>query len=514
MTKDRHPAVSLAEKEKDFRTAAALVPLDARDKGLLAGLLCLLPILRLAIATIGEFDLHFDEAQYWEWSQQLDWSYYSKGPLVAWLIALSTTLLGHGEWQVRFFAWLAYDLFLVLLFVFARQFWQSRRAGWWAIALGLTTPLYFPLGQVMTTDVFLFVCWTWGLWAAWRALFQGQNWAWYELGAAVGIGGLTKFSIGLLPFFLGLGLLLTPVGRGVLRRWPPWGGVLLMLLILSPVLLWNASHGWPMFHHEQSHVLNVAEEGGWRENISDLLEFLVGQWVALSPLVAMALFRMLARPPHSVEPRFLWGLSLAMLIFFLAKATVSKVQLNWPAPAYIGLFVLFAGQIDILTARWRRLVVVGMVSSVLLLTILFFPMIIGWSPKKAPFKDLRGWEESIAVVAQQAGSVGFLMVPSYHLAGSVAFYWPTRLPVYPVAEHRRFSQHDFWPGIERQAGGDGVYVTTNNHLPPRLQEAFSVCRSLPPAPAIARQDRSILRTLYSWRCEGYRPIVWPEPTAY
>ena len=31
-------------------------------------------------------DLAPDEAHYWDWSRHLDWSYYSKGPLVAWLI--------------------------------------------------------------------------------------------------------------------------------------------------------------------------------------------------------------------------------------------------------------------------------------------------------------------------------------------------------------------------------------------------------------------------------------------
>ncbi|HAO34286.1 MAG TPA: hypothetical protein DCQ84_15260, partial [Candidatus Competibacteraceae bacterium] len=168
-------------------------PITVFDLVLLAGLVVVLPLLRFYIAEAGGFDLHFDEAQYWEWSRQLDWSYYSKGPLVAWLIALSTALFGHGEWQVRLFAWLAYDLFLIVLFCFTAQFWQSRRAGWWAVALGLTTPLYFPLGQVMTTDVFLFVCWSWGLWAIWRALCRQRQAAWYEFGAAVGIGGLAKF---------------------------------------------------------------------------------------------------------------------------------------------------------------------------------------------------------------------------------------------------------------------------------------------------------------------------------
>ena len=486
--------------------------LAGRDWAGLAALLLLLPLLRLLVAEAGGFDLHFDEAQYWEWSQRLDWSYATKGPLVAWLIAASTALFGHGEWQVRLFAWLAYDLFLLLLFGFARQFWRSRRAGWWAVALGLTTPLYFPLGQVMTTDVFLFVCWTWALWAAWRALERRQATAWYELGAAVGIGGLAKFSVGLLPLFLGLALLATPGGRRELVRGPPWIGALLALLILSPVLVWNAGHDWAMFHHERGHLI-AAEQGGWRENTRDLLEFLAGQWLALSPLVAVALARALARPPRPAGERWVWGLSLAVLGFFLVKAALSKVQLNWPAPAYIGLLVLFAGRVETLTAGWRRLTVVGMVGSVALVTVALFPMSVGLSPIRAPFRELRWWSAPIATVAARAGPVHFLMVPSYHLAGRIAFYWPERLPVYPVGEGRRLSQHDFWPGIEREVGRDGVYVATGDRLPQRVIEAFARCLPLPPVPATVAPDGRVPRTLYSWRCEGYRPTVWPKPNA-
>src|SRR5947208_1127731 len=45
-------------------------------------------------------DLAPDEAHYWDWSRHLDWSYYSKGPLVAWLIRGSCELF--GAWSERF----------------------------------------------------------------------------------------------------------------------------------------------------------------------------------------------------------------------------------------------------------------------------------------------------------------------------------------------------------------------------------------------------------------------------
>jgi 4-amino-4-deoxy-L-arabinose transferase-like glycosyltransferase len=66
---------------------------------------------------------------------------------------------------VRLPAWIAHGVFLMLLFTLARDVWQDTRAGWWAVVLGITTPLYFVLGLVMTTDIFLMVFWTWGLWA-------------------------------------------------------------------------------------------------------------------------------------------------------------------------------------------------------------------------------------------------------------------------------------------------------------------------------------------------------------
>src|SRR3954467_6035646 len=47
-------------------------------------------------------DLSGDEAQYWDWSRKLDISYYSKGPLVAYLIRASTELCGsNAMWAVR-----------------------------------------------------------------------------------------------------------------------------------------------------------------------------------------------------------------------------------------------------------------------------------------------------------------------------------------------------------------------------------------------------------------------------
>src|SRR5207249_3357415 len=47
-------------------------------------------------------DLSGDEAQYWDWSRQLDLSYYSKGPFVAYIIRASCAIFGETLPAVRY----------------------------------------------------------------------------------------------------------------------------------------------------------------------------------------------------------------------------------------------------------------------------------------------------------------------------------------------------------------------------------------------------------------------------
>ncbi len=57
--------------------------------------------LRIAYLGAGVLDLSPDEAHYWEWSRRLDLSYYSKGPLVAYLIRALTTAFGTSAISIR-----------------------------------------------------------------------------------------------------------------------------------------------------------------------------------------------------------------------------------------------------------------------------------------------------------------------------------------------------------------------------------------------------------------------------
>src|SRR5215475_5736954 len=124
--------------------------------------------LRLAyLARDCPLDLAPDEAHYWDWSRHLDWSYYSKGPLIAWLIRLSCTLF--GPWSVsltgnemlavRLPAVLCGGLLLLSLYVLTLQVFGSDRLALGVLALGLTFPVIAAGSSLMTIDAPYTCCW-------------------------------------------------------------------------------------------------------------------------------------------------------------------------------------------------------------------------------------------------------------------------------------------------------------------------------------------------------------------
>src|SRR5438105_11744552 len=104
-----------------------------RSRLLAAFLILGAALLRLLyLANDCPLDLAPDEAHYWDWSRHLDWSYYSKGPLVAWLIRAgcvaasdwSSNLTGTEMLAVRLPAVVCGGLLLLSLYVLTARVWR------------------------------------------------------------------------------------------------------------------------------------------------------------------------------------------------------------------------------------------------------------------------------------------------------------------------------------------------------------------------------------------------------
>jgi hypothetical protein len=275
-----------------------------------------------------------------------------------------------------------------------------------------------------------------------------------------------------------------------------------------------------MFRHDLGHL------GTPDIQRSNFTEFLLSQWVMLSPITVIFAALTLWKIPTSQGQRLLWELSLAVFGFFLIKAIIGEVQPNWAAPAYFGWLILFAGNIEKFSQYQRNIVYSSMSLSVILMLIILFPQPLGL-PKDPLFK-FKQWQQPIQQLATQVKDAQFILTTHYGMAGELAFYWRPHLPVYLTGDKtRRFTQYDLWDSVQQHVGKTGIIVIGEDkqqrkddgkplnlwELPPMLARAFSHCERLNSVVAKSVNHRMI-RVLHGWRCENLQEIQWETPGYY
>lgn len=321
------------------------------------------------------FGLSPDEAHYWDWSLRLDWSYYSKGPLVAFLIRascellgpLSVALTGDPAAAVRFPAIMCHAALLAGWYVLAAGVFRSPALGLAVVAAAAALPVVRIASILMTIDPPFLACWAWALVCVWRGLETGRPGWWAGAGVCTALGILAKYTMALFPAAVLAYLVFHR--RGEFRRPGVWlllaGGVLGWV----PVVVWNAQHDWVTFRHVFGQV-GVGGAGAAR--ISPLAgagNFLVGQ---IGVMFALWLVAFLAaawrfRPTRETDEgvRLLWWVSVPVWGLFAAASTVKSGQPNWPAPAYVGGLVLAVAWVrEALSGPLRRWVIAGTAFSV------------------------------------------------------------------------------------------------------------------------------------------------------
>ena len=100
---------------------------------MLAGVLAITGF-RLLWLVFQPADLYPDEAQYWFWAQHPALGYYSKPPLVAWLIALTTGLFGESEFAIRLSAPLLHAGTAIFVYAIGSRLYDRRVGLWSALA--------------------------------------------------------------------------------------------------------------------------------------------------------------------------------------------------------------------------------------------------------------------------------------------------------------------------------------------------------------------------------------------
>lgn len=502
---------------------ASIVSDDRTVARWLLVVLALLTALRVIYLVVAGLDLSPDEAHYWEWSRRPDLSYYSKGPLVAYVIYALTATFGTSELSIRLGAVLLSVAGGLVVYRLGRETFPDPRAGLLAVVGLQLTPLFWAGSLLMTIDPPFLVCWTLALLFLYRALARGGA-DWILAGAAVGLGILAKYSMLFILPGLVLYLWRAPEARAWLGRPGPYLGAAVALVLSLPPVVWNAQHGWVSARH-------VASQGrGAGLTVVELVEFVGVQLGILTPLIAgllawAAWYGIREGLVRRREPyRFLTAFGVPVIAFYLLLSLQGKIQANWPAPAYPSLALVAAGA---LLERRRRLGPAGRrAQTAFLLAAAGLALgvsalghvteLLGVPGRLDPTLRLRGWRELGALVgahrrAMPAPERTFLLAERYQVTSELAFYVEGHPPAYNVNLGRRLNQYDFWEGPERHRQWDAIYVQENvGSLDTRIVGAFD--RIEGPFRVDVRRRGLLIRTVAIYRGYGFRGLA-PPPGA-
>lgn len=395
--------------------------------------------------------LLYDEAYYWLLSKNLGFGYYDHPPMVMFLIRIGTLVAGDTELGLRFCS-----VFVALAATWA--IWRAAEILFGDARLAALAALYFNLmlatagpfttmtsdGPVLAASAFL-------LFFLAKVVETGHGAWWLAVGATVGLGLLSKYTMLFLGAGVGLWLLIVPE----MRRWlfSPWSwlGGFVAALLFAPVIYWNWQHDWASF-------LLQSGRGQWfvpgfPRNF--IFGHVAGQIVLATPFIfvlgMMGLAAFIAgrganRPARGLIGAMFWPAT----IYFLWESLNQRVLFHWTVPVFAAFAVAVAAAHRMEwqgiwsrvagVSRWLAIPVALLIMGVIGFNAVNLMIPLGrrdiFAQQVSPGR--RQVVPQVEALRQQIGAA-IVITTDYRTTGWLAFYLPSRPPVIEIAERIRWA---------------------------------------------------------------------------
>ncbi|HEY1456445.1 MAG TPA: glycosyltransferase family 39 protein [Candidatus Dormibacteraeota bacterium] len=386
-------------------------------------------VLALHLATNGLYDFHRDSLYYLDSARHPAWGYVDYPPVTPTIARLSLWLFGPSVWGLRLWPSLAGAGMVALAALIARELGGGRPARLLA-ALGAATSLVL-LGAnwLFQTVTFDQVVWLTTLWLFARLVRTEDRRLWLALGAALGVGLETKYTVIGLIAGLVLATLLTPLRRHLASPWP-WLGAGVALLMFAPNLAWQAANGWASVEYTLNHKSAQSVD-------FSPLTFLGDQLALIGPLAIPVwiggLYWLLASPVRR-------ALGIAVLAPFVIYLFAGKGY--YIGPLHPFLIAAGACAIEAWTAHRRRWLRPATAVALTAQAVVLLPIALPVVPEatmarsslpgiRKDFADAVGWHDLVRQVAAiyhalppDERTTAIVLTDNYGEAGAINTYGP------------------------------------------------------------------------------------------
>jgi len=482
-------------------------PTVSDTRYILALIACLgaLLAMRLIALHASAIDLVTDEAQYWTWSRALDFGYFSKPPLIAWIIRATGELCGQSAACIRSASSVLYTLAALMIFATARVLYDTR-IGFWSAIVFATAPGVSYSSQLMTTDVPLIFMWTVMLYL-WVMLLKRKTMGFaILLGVAIGIGLLAKQAMIYAVLCAGCHAAVSREAREALKGGRGLVAGLVALALFSPNIVWNAQNGFPTAKHTEANI-------GWQYpyvHPLSLLEYVISQFGMFGPILLVVLLRASYREIH--EPRdqskiLLLSFSLPVLALLSVQALLSRANGNWSATAYPAATIFVTAVMLELNRRLLFAISLGL-HLVVAVMIAAAPAFARQWPVFEQFRFLRqtlGWDEVAGAVRAELAEehYGALLVVTRDMAAETLYYLrDSDVPLYIWMRSETPHNHYEMTRPFTASAPEPILFVGFQACPESIAQSFSEVTKLAPVRVPLGKDH--MRTVYFCRLAGFR----------
>jgi len=403
----------------------------------LAPLVIAAVIALLHLLTDSRYGFHRDELQFLSDGRHLDWGFVVYPPLTPFLAHIAFAVFGASLLGFRLFAILAQFAATVITGRMARDLGGRRLAqGTAALAVALT-PISIHFGTELIYSSFDYLWWIVTAWLVIR-LIKSQNPRWWlGLGSVLGLGLMTKYTIGVFIAGIVAALIFTPLRVYLRSRWL-WMGVALTFLIVSPNIVWQLRHHLISLHW--MHSIHLRDLGMGRDKHFILLQFLICANFIATPLWIAGLFACLRSDRFRPYRPLAWMYLTPLVLLMLMKARDYYLAPTYPMLLAVGAVVAESWLASVRPTR-QRILKGTFFTLIFLYALLCIVQVVPVFPSgklraftlahSIDLRDEIGWPELIQTIAavrdtlpaaSQSGAA--ILVGNYGEAGAVELYGP------------------------------------------------------------------------------------------
>jgi hypothetical protein len=210
------------------------------------------------VALNGQYGFHRDELDFIMNARQLDWGYVSYPPITPFFARIGLELFGESLHGLRVLPAIAQGIAMILGALIARDMGGKRNAQILAAFAVFIGPMSLFGGTVIMYFAFDYLWWVIVAFFLVRLLATDDARYWLGIGAGIGLGMMTKYTMAFFVAGLVVAVLVTPARKYLKSKWL-YLGAALALLIFLPNLIWQAQHDFIAFDYLSSiHARDVS----------------------------------------------------------------------------------------------------------------------------------------------------------------------------------------------------------------------------------------------------------------